>query len=86
MITMNEFAFPPLPSVLVERILNVPLHFFGGVNVTMSPVTLALPYLTLPSLIRKVSPSTSDIFLASGILIAAPPAIAVALPSLLSGL
>ncbi len=53
---------------------------------TMSPVTVTLPYLTLPSVIRKVSPSTSEIFLASGILIAAPPALAVALASFALGL
>ncbi len=53
---------------------------------TMSPVTVALPYLTLPSLIRNASPSTSEIFLASGILIAAPPALAVAFASFALGL
>ncbi len=83
---MNEFVVPPLPSVTVKRILKVPVHFFGGVNVTMSPVTVPLPCLTLPSVIRKVSPSTSEIFLASGILIASPPALAVAFASFALGL
>ncbi len=64
----------------------MPVHFFGGVNVTMSPVTVALPYLTLPSVIRSESPSISEIFLASGILIASPPAFAVALASFALGL
>ena len=64
----------------------MPVHFFGGINVTMSPVTVALPYLTLPRLILKASPSTSEIFLASGILIAAPPALAVAFASFALGL
>ncbi len=64
----------------------MPVHFLGGVYVTMSPVTVALPYLTLPSVIRSASPSTSEIFLARRILIASPPALEVAFASFALGL
>jgi len=52
----------------------------------MSPATLALPYLTFPSLIPNESPSTSDIFVASENMIASPPVDADTLAILARGL
>lgn len=51
-----------------------------------SPATLARPYLTLPSLIPRESPSTSEIFGASENLIDLPPAIAEAVATFARGL
>ena len=53
---------------------------------TTSPFISALPYFTLPKVMRKVSPSTSEILVASFICTGVPPALAFAFATLAFGL
>lgn len=74
LIRICELAFPTFRSDAVNRILKIPVHFFGGVKVNMSPIIEIRLNLNFPNVICEGSPKTPAIFLASGILKLAPPA------------